>query len=161
MTGSFHKGVGAGCVHLSGLAHDLVQDQGRDQGVAGGVLAVADKLAVALKDQVEGLVAPAVMAPVAVHAEFGPLGKVLGAIGLGGLRAGVEGDAEEGVFDDLEGGAVLGVEDDEVLAGHGPGVAVVAGQEADGRGGVDSLELGDGVEELSRWYKQKKPEESY
>lgn len=67
-----------------------------------------------------------------VHSKLGPLGKVILAIGLCCLGGRVEGDTEEGVLDHLEGFAVLGVEDDEVLAGLCPGVTVVAGQDSNG-----------------------------
>lgn len=93
---------------------------------------MADKFAVALKDQVERLVAPAVTATMTVHSKLGPFGKVVLAIGLCCLGGGVEGDTEEGVLDHLERLAVLGIQDNKVLAGFCPGITVVAGQDSNG-----------------------------
>lgn len=93
---------------------------------------MADKLAVTLKDQVKRLIAPAVATAMTVHSKLGPLGEVVLAISLCCLGGRVEGDTEEGVLDYLKGFAVLGVENEEVLACLCPGVSVVAGQDSNG-----------------------------
>lgn len=52
-------------------------------------------------------------------------------VGLGLERVGVEGEDEEGVLDDDDGGTVEGVESEEVFARDGPGIASVARAGAD------------------------------
>ena len=65
-------------------------------------LTVAEKLAIALKDQIHGLVTPAVVSSMSMHAKLGPFRIVCLTIRFGRFFGRVECDTEECILDHLE-----------------------------------------------------------